>query len=239
MKYNKLFILPLLGLILTGCNNTETKQDVPPVVIDDDDNKKDDDQGGGGQENPPVYTKDELASPIKLGDMLPIGNKVIDGPTNLSNPDEISPEKSYNFTSSMPTNWVYIMGNNKAPGNESFYKEGGLKFSHLWYGVQSCAFKPYKYTYVSFKVSSVNQCSDAASENPIFHVYGYDKDNNCILQKNIEQGSITVATKGNYVNFEIHNDQMVYLEMRLNANPCKGQQSYNFGISEIKIKGSN
>ena len=248
MKHNKLFLLPLIGMILIGCGNNETtpNENEPPIVIDDGGNTGGNEgQGTGGEGtggNTPTYVKDELTSPIAPGEMLPIGNVVVEGPSNISNPDEISTEKTYNMYSSMPSNWTYIMGNNKQPGKEDFYSStagGGLKFSHLWYGVQSCAFKTYKYTYVSFKVSSVNNCNDGASSAPIFHIYGYDKDSNCILQKNVEQGAIKVSTKGNYVNVEIHNDQMTYFEMRLNANPSVGQQAYNFGISEVKIRGNN
>lgn len=232
---NKLFILiPLLGLILAGCNEEYTPKE--PINIDSSGIVDD----GGGNTPGPIYIKDELTTPIALGETLPIGNKVVDGPSNLTVPDKINNEKTYSLYDSLPDNYTFIMGNNKVNSNNAtFYEAGGLKLRNLYYGFQSSAFYGYKYVNIGFKISGVNDNNDKAKNDSIFHIYGYDKNSNCILKKDIEQGSITVQSVGSYINVEIHNENMMYFELRLNAFPCKGSQSYNVGISEVKIKGNN
>ncbi len=39
------------------------------------------------------------------------------------------------------------------------------------------------------------------------------------------------------IKFYISNLEMAYFEIRLNAFPYKGSQCYNFGVSQISIKG--
>lgn len=233
MKTNKviLSLIPLFMLIsaCTGNNNGNN-----PI------------SSGGGNNNPPTppnpdgYVKDE-GTIYKPGETLPIGNVVTTPPSNIDNKVDIKTEKTYSFYKSFPSEWSFIQGNNKTTGY-GFYAEtaeGGLKFTKVWYGIQSPAFTSYKYVDVKFKVSSVNNASgkDEVKKENIFDIYGYNSQSNCILTKYITQGQITTETVGNYVSFTICNDSMAYFEMRLNSKPFKGEQPYNFGISEITIKG--
>lgn len=189
-----------------------------------------------------TYVKDELETTIKKGETLPIGNRVIDGPSNLKSPDDIASEKVYDLYDSLPTNWSYIQGNNKVKTCTDFYSDiegGGFKFSHLWYGFQSSAFTKYKYVDFVVHLTAFKNKSGTPEEKDIMHVYGYNDNEECILQKNLDNNVVSSDKKNSDITFTIANDNMSYFEFRLNANPHKGSQCYNFGISKITLKGRN
>lgn len=245
MKLTKLLILLLpLSVSLIGCNSQEKPKEDPPIIIDDDDDNgggtHQDDEGGGGSS---TYVKDEFSKPIKFDETLPIGNRVIGGPNNLSTPDDIASGKVYDLSSSLPANFSYIQGNNKVNACSDFYSEsagGGFKFSHLWYGFQSSAFTGYKYVDFTIHITSVNNKSGTPDvDKDVLHIYGYNSKEECILQKNIAQGVITKQTENSDITITIQNDAMNYFEFRLNANPYKGTQCYNFGMGSITVKGRN
>lgn len=240
MKIRKLILLPLIigALSIASCTNNNNQGGGT--------NSSGTNSSGTGGDNPPPsgYVKDEW-TPIPLGGTIPIGkgNTTVSGPDNISNPDDISKGKAYTLTDALPNNWTWIQGNNKvAESNAKFYPAtdgGGLKFSSQYYGVQTSAFTAYKYVDVKLKIGAVKENSKGASEDDILHIYGYNAKSDCILQKKVEQGSITVQTKGQYVSLTICNDAMCYFEIRLNAFPSKGEQGYNFGITEVNLKGRN
>lgn len=171
------------------------------------------------------------------GENLPIGNKSVSGPNNRT-PEDISEYQDYEFNGVLPENWTFIQGNNKVK-NGDFYADGSLKFSHLWYGIQTPLINSWKKIEIRFHISQVNNCKDdgVKDDEPIFHIYGYNKDGYHISTDYLEQGAITVQKEGTYVRMYVRNIDISYLEFRLNANPHKGSQHYNFGVSQITLKG--
>lgn len=176
------------------------------------------------------------------GQTLPIGdgNKTVTGPTNSKNPIDIAEWQNFDFFNSKPEYWSYIQGNNKV-NNGSYYAEsagGGYKFSQLYYGLQTPVLTQWVKTEVRLTISKVaNNSQKKDVDEPIFHIYGYDLSGKMIHTQYLEQGSITAQSEGKEVKFYIKNENVSYFELRLNAFPYKGSQCYNFGVSQISIKG--
>lgn len=169
--------------------------------------------------------------------MLPIGNRTVSAPGNKDSKDDLTNWVDYEFDGSLPTNWSFISGNNKV-SNAPFYADGSVKFAHLYYGLQTPMFNSWEKLEIRFHVSQVNNSSDSKkADQPIFHIYGYDESGKFISTDYLEQGSITTATAGNYTRVYVCNPNIAYLEFRLNANPYKGSQCYNFGLNKISMKG--
>lgn len=184
-------------------------------------------------------SSDEIPS---SGQTLPIGdgNKTVTGPSNLKNPIDISDWVEFDLYDSLPEYWSYIMGNNKVK-NASYYAPsagGGVKFSHKYYGLQTPVITSWVKLEIRFHISSVNNNSQKKEDDePIFHIYGYDKTGKYIQLDYLEQGKITKQSEGSEVKVYVRNENISYLEFRLNAFPYKGTQCYNFGVDAISIKG--
>lgn len=174
------------------------------------------------------------------GENLPIGNTTVSGPNNAT-PVDISNWVNYDLTTSLPSYWSFIMGNNKKANCSDFYAEssgGGFKFSHTYYGLQTPLLTSWLKTEVRLTVSQVHGNSDAQKQyegKPIFHIYSYDKTGHYIGMQTYDQQSKFSDVKE--IKFYIANPEMAYFEIRLNACPYKSSQCYNFGISQISIKG--
>lgn len=172
---------------------------------------------------------------------LPIGNTSVSGPKNLANPVDITDYTEFDLKSYLPDNFSYIQGNNKINHCSDFYAEssgGGFKFSHLYYGFQTSLFNSWNKIEVRLTISQVHNSSKQANKNkpPFMHVYGYNKKGEFVHQTNIEQGKLTANTKE--IKFYIENQPDVqYLEFRLNEYPFKGSQCYNFGVSQLMLRG--
>ena len=174
------------------------------------------------------------------GESLPIGNKSVSGPNNRT-PIDITEWTTHDFSSSLAPDWSYIMGNNKRTTGGDFYATasgGGFKFSQLYYGLQSPLLNSWLKTEVRLTISQFN--NNSANQNqfegkPIFHIYSYDKNGNYIAMQTFNQ--VNKFSDLKEIQFYIANPDMAYFEIRLNAFPYKGSQCYNFGISQIKIKG--
>lgn len=171
------------------------------------------------------------------GEYLPIGNTSVSGPKNTT-PADITNWVNYDFYNSMPSYWSFIMGNNKVNNNSNFYAEssgGGFKFAQLYYGLQSPLLNSWLKTEVRLTVSQVNTNSQKAFNKPIFHIYSYDSNGYYLGMQTFEQQSSFANTKE--IKFYIANPEMAYFEIRLNAFPFKSSQCYNFGVSQISVKG--
>jgi hypothetical protein len=186
--------------------------------------------------------EDEYYIPAS-GQTLPIGtgNKTCDGPDNLKNPIDISDYTNFDFFNSIPEHWSYITGNRKSSGKGDFFAEsfgGGFKFAQLYYGLQTPVINSWKKIEIRFYISAVtNNSAKKDLDAPIFHIYGYDKSGKYITLDYLDQGSITTQTKGNFVRVYVRNENIAYLEFRLNAFPYKSSQCYNFGVDKITLKG--
>ena len=255
----KLFLMVLLGLV--GCSSNPnlsssltSQSDVPyssttsqvdkPVEESSSSSLKESSSTtsstSSSSSNKPSSSSSSQSSnePIPArGENLPIGNKSVSGPSNTA-PIDISGWVEYEFNGYMPDYWSYIQGNNKVK-NGGFYADGSVKFAHLWYGVQTPLINSWKKIEVRMHISQVNNCSDdgVKDDQPIFHIYGYDKNGYHISTDYLNQGSITKQKEGSYVQFYVRNTSIAYLEFRLNANPVKGSQHYNFGVNKIDLKG--
>lgn len=233
MKLKTILITGLLSLSLIACAPAKGGDTPTPTP------------GPGGDIIDVDYIEDTWTLPEDGKLPLGSGNTLVSTPENINSPISIANLVTHNLSSSMPNNYSYIQGNNKVNNsNASFYNAsngGGFKFSRNWYGFQTCAFDTFKYLEVSFRISAVenSSASKKAPEEPILHIYGYNNEGTPIVQKFIEHGSIDVSTKGKSLELEIHNNKVCYLEFRLNANPYKGDQCYNFGVDQLKLKGHN
>lgn len=174
------------------------------------------------------------------GESLPIGNTSVSGPSNTT-PVDITSWVNYDFFSSLPPYWSFIMGNNKRATSSDFYAEssgGGFKFSQLYYGLQSPLLNLWLKTEVRLTVSQVHGNSQNANQykdKPIFHIYSYDSEGYYLgMQTYEQQSSFANVTE---IKFYIANPEMAYFEIRLNAFPYKSSQCYNFGVSQISVKG--
>jgi len=174
------------------------------------------------------------------GESLPIGNTSVSGPNNTT-PADITNWVNYDFFSSLPPYWSFIMGNNKKATSSDFYAEssgGGFKFSQVNYGLQSPLLNSWLKTEVRLTVSQVHGNSQNANQykdKPIFHIYSYDSEGYYLgMQTYEQQSSFANVTE---IKFYIANPEMAYFEIRLNAFPYKSSQCYNFGVSQISIKG--
>lgn len=174
------------------------------------------------------------------GESLPIGNKTVSGPNNTT-PVDITDWVNYDFSSSLPQYWSHILGNNKKTTSFDFYAAssgGGFKFSQVYYGLQSPLLNSWLKTEVRLTVSQVNGNSQSQSQyegKPIFHIYSYDNTGHYLGMQTYNQQSKFADVKE--IKFYIANPEMAYFEIRLNAFPYKGSQCYNFGVSQISIKG--
>lgn len=174
------------------------------------------------------------------GESLPIGNTTVSGPSNEI-PVDITKWVDYDFSSSLPDYWSFIMGNNKKSTSSDFYAEssgGGFKFAKTYYGLQSPLLESWLKTEVRLKVSQVQNNSQSQSQyegKPIFHIYSYDNTGHYIgMQTYDQRDTFKNITE---IKFYIANPEMAYFEIRLNAYPYKGSQCYNFGVSQISLKG--
>lgn len=174
------------------------------------------------------------------GESLPIGNTTVSGPSNAI-PVDITKWVDYDFSSSLPDYWSFIMGNNKKSTSSDFYAEssgGGFKFAKTYYGLQSPLLESWLKTEVRLKVSQVQNNSQSQSQyegKPIFHIYSYDNTGHYIgMQTYDQRDSFKNITE---IKFYIANPKMAYFEIRLNAYPYKGSQCYNFGVSQVSLKG--
>lgn len=174
------------------------------------------------------------------GEALPIGNTSVAGPKNTT-PVDITDWVNYDFYSSLPPYWSFIMGNNKKDTSSDFYAEssgGGFKFSRVNYGLQSPLLNSWLKTEVRLTVSQVHNNSQNANQykgQPIFHIYSYDSNGYYLGMQPYDQRTSFANTKE--ISFYIANPNMAYFEIRLKSHPYKGSQCYNFGVSEISIKG--
>lgn len=174
------------------------------------------------------------------GEDLPIGNKTVSGPSNTM-PVDITNWVNFDSSSSLPENWSFIMGNNKKATSSDFYAPssgGGFKFSQVYYGLQTPLLNSWLKTEVRLTVSQVNGNSQSQSQyegKPIFHIYSYDNTGHFLGMQTYNQQSKFSDVKE--IKFYIANPEMAYFEIRLNAFPYKGSQCYNFGVSQISIKG--
>lgn len=172
---------------------------------------------------------------------LPIGNKTVSGPDNLYNPIDISEWANFDLFDSLPEYFSYIQGNNKVYNGGDFYASssgGGFKFSKLYYGFQTPVFTTWKKLEIRIHISQVNNNSQKKDEDePIFHIYGYNSKGEYIAVEYLDQGSITKSSENQEIKLYIRNENICYLEFRLNAYPYKGNQCYNFGVDELSLKG--
>lgn len=176
-----------------------------------------------------------------VGEKLPIGNTSVPGPENKSNPIDIASDNRYEADLSngeLPNYWSAIWGNNKT-GNGNWYANGTYKFASLYHGLQTPYINSWKKIEIRFYIDSVNNCKDDGKndDEPIFHIYGYNAKEKLVSTDYLEQGKITTSSVGNYVRVYVRNIDISYLEFRLSANPCKGSQHYNFGLSKITLYG--
>lgn len=189
-------------------------------------------------DDPETPANDEIPA---SGQSLPIGNKTVTGPKNSKNPVDISNYTTFDLFDSLPDNWSYIQGNNKIKNCNDFYAPsagGGFKFSQLYYGLQTPVINSWVKIEIRFHISVVKSKSGQFDkEDPIFHIYGYDKNGQYISLDYLEQGKITVQQENNEVKLYVKNPNITYLEFRLNMYPCKGSTWYNFGVDEITLKG--
>lgn len=106
------------------------------------------------------------------------------------------------------------------------------------YGLQSPLLNSWLKTEVRLTVSQVHGNSQNANQykdKPIFHIYSYDSEGYYLgMQTYEQQSSFANVTE---IKFYIANPEMAYFEIRLNAFPYKSSQCYNFGVSQISIKG--
>lgn len=176
------------------------------------------------------------------GQVLPIGNgnRTVTGP-KLVTPIDISDYTVFEFNNKLPSQyWSYIQGNNKVNSQGDYYQNDfSFKFSHLYYGLQTPLLTSWKKIEIRIHISQVNNCKDdgVKEDEPIFKIFGYDINGQWIETAQIDQGSITTKTVGNYARTYILNENICYLEIRLNANPCKSSQHYNIGVNKITLKG--
>ena len=170
-------------------------------------------------------------------EMLPCGNRKLPAPENKTSPIDITNFVKFDMESTLPDYWSYIYGNNIT--NPSFYATshgGGVKMDQAHKGLQSPFFNSWNKIEVRLSISSVNNNKAKPDKGkPIMWVYGYNQDSQLIEQGEIQEGSINANTQE--VRFYIRNSNVAYFEIRLNAFPYKGNQSYNFGIDEVSLKG--
>lgn len=217
------------------------------ISVFDDQNNNDVFEDGEVKASCSITVTKEEPNPDPTGDLipssgesLPIGNTTVSGPNNATAVD-ITNWVNYDLSTSLPDYWSFIMGNNKKENCTDFYAEssgGGFKFSHIYYGLQTPLLNSWLKTEVRLTVSQVHGNSDNQKQydnKPIFHIYSYDKTGHYIGMQTYDQQSKFSDIKE--IKFYIANPKMAYFEIRLNACPYKSAQCYNFGISQISIKG--
>lgn len=175
------------------------------------------------------------------GENLPIGNTSVSGPSNTT-PVDIAEWVNYDFSTTLPPHWSFIMGNNKKTTSSDFYavssNGGGFKFSKTTYGLQSPLLNSWLKTEVRLEVNQVHNNSQNVNQHkgkPIFHIYSYDKNGYYLGMDTYDQQNSFQSPKT--IKFYLTNPDMAYFEIRLNAHPYKGSQCYNFGVNQISLKG--
>lgn len=176
------------------------------------------------------------------GETNPDGSKKLDGPNNINNPIDISEWVNFSFETSMAENFSYIYGNNKVNGDlyadgceMQFNKNEGAKK-----GFQSPAFTPFKKVEVRLNIKEFHPNSAKKNDkNPVFTIYGFDKNSNLVTQEVIEELKVNNQNTKQEVKFYLRNELMTYFEVRVTNLPYKGNTVYNFGINQVSIKGWN
>lgn len=253
MKKNYLIPL-LLILILSSCNKLPKTSSISSTasIISSQENSEDI-NGSSSNKSSSSNIKTSSSSEVDSSSsssssseekeqvILPIGNKKLDGPVN--NPIDITEWVSYEVDNAMPEGFRHIYGNNWS--SASFYRENGnnfaIKFDQLYKGIQSPKLTPFKKIEVRLYINPVNNNSQkaASQKDEVFHIYGYDDEENLITTDYIEQGAITKQKEKTELKFYLRNINLTYFEIRMSAFPYKGSKCYNFGISKISIKGWN
>lgn len=266
MKHIKLLVL-CSTLLIASCGSTSTSSFDSQSSIDDsstsevtseeistseiestttettseDDTSIDTSEESTSEDTSETSTSESSSEEEWVGEKLPIGNTSVPGPDNKSNPIDIASDNRYEADLSnheLPSGWSAIWGNNKT-GNGNWYANGTYKFASLYHGLQTPYINSWKKIEIRFYIDSVNNCKDDGKkeDEPIFHIYGYNTKEKLVSTDYLDQGKITTSSVGNYVRVYVRNIDISYLEFRLNANPCKGSQHYNFGLSKITLYG--
>lgn len=193
-------------------------------------------------------------------EVLPCGYVKLDKPTNT--PINITTSTSHDdwYTANtydyLPEGYTFIYGNSSSSGpsghyantpfysyNESDTKQypGGIKITKRSQGLQSAMFSHSGAKLeIRIGISQVNNANGPIDDKkPTAYLYFYDKDGGFMSDNIIEvqEETITTAKAGNYISYYVTKkaEDIAYFEFRLNAQPYKGSQNYNFGIGYVSI----
>ena len=262
MKHKNLMLIPLLALLLVGCNGTSSEnvtsnsdsqpssQEPTSSSSSSKDEVTDSKPSSEETEDITPSTSEETEDPStskpseggipSSGEKLPIGNTTVSGPKNYNNPAPIDEWYNEDVNGYMPGDWTFIYGNNKTHGD--FYAKGGIKLDQFQ-GIQSPYFNSYKKIEVRLSVNETHGTQKKVVDKnaPIFHIYGYDSQGKHIYTDYINNKTINVEhLEGKQIKFYIPSDKVNYFEVRLNSRPYDvSGKLYNFGIKELSIKGWN
>ena len=193
--------------------------------------------------------------------ILPCGYVQLDKPTNspitITTSNDSADWYSQEFKGDFDDDYTFIYGNSSSKGPSGHYvnadnqmyaynesKEdqypGGIKYTKRSQGLQTPMFSHTgPKLEIRIGISQVNEANGTPEKGkPTGYLYFYNADGDFLSNKTIDilEGSIVSSTAGKYLKYYVLDAQDIsYFEFRLNAQPYKGGQNYNFGIGYISI----
>lgn len=182
--------------------------------------------------------------------ILPTGNYQCDKPTNSSIQIVTSNESSdwwqEDIKDELPSDMAFIYGNNSSDGPSGHYagptmyqnEAGGLKISKETQGIRSPLFTHYgEKLEIRIGISQVTNASGQPDKNKdTGYIYFFNSTGTFLSSKTVivEENSIDANTQ--YIRYYVTGAQQIaYFEFRLNVQPYKNSQNYNFGIGYLAV----
>ena len=194
-------------------------------------------------------------------DILPCGYVKLDKPTNtpinITTSNDSSAWYSQEFKGDFDDDYTFIYGNSSSKGPSGHYVNaanqmysynesneerypGGIKYTKRSQGLQTPMFTHSgPKLEIRIGISQVNDANGTPEKGkPTGYLYFYNSNGDFLSNKTVDilEGSIITSTAGKYLKYYVLGAQDIsYFEFRLNAQPYKGGQNYNFGLGYIAI----
>lgn len=182
--------------------------------------------------------------------ILPTGNYQCDKPTNtpiqIVTSNDSSDWWQEDIKDELPSDMAFIYGNNSSDGPSGHYagptmyqnEAGGLKISKETQGIRSPLFTHSgEKLEIRIGISQVTNASGQPDKNKdTGYIYFFNSTGTFLSSKSVtvEENSIDANTQ--YIRYYVTGAQQIaYFEFRLNVQPYKGSQNYNFGIGYLAV----
>lgn len=182
--------------------------------------------------------------------ILPTGDYQCDKPTNTPIQIVTSYDSSdwwqEDIKDELPSDMAFIYGNNSSDGPSGHYAnppmyqndEGGLKISKERQGIRSPLFTHSgEKLEIRIGISQLTNASGTPDKNKdTGYIYFFDSNGDLLSSKTVTVEENSIDSNTQYLRYYVLGAQQIaYFEFRLNVQPYKNSQNYNFGIGYLAV----